>query len=537
MPNIRVVFIATVGLAGMLLTFYPTLFSGFTRMQPEAGDILLNNYFLEHSYRWATDADYPFDLWSPGFFYPTPYTLTYSETLLGTAPIYWLLRYWFSETVACQLWVLITYALNFVSMAIVLRWFCVNTLLTAAGAYAFAFGLIRADHLTHQHLMVQYFSPFAIWYAWEFLREPSARRWSTSIGLCTMQVLASLHLGWFLGLGMVIFACYGLIVAPGNRGRVWQFMRSRPMATIVPLLVAGVVVGLYARNFYRGTPGTRAYWEAAYFCPRPDCWFTATSGSLWADHLTLRDPAEVTEKAVFQGFAIYFVFALAGWHAWRHQFPGRGLTLAGIGAGALLALLATNWGGQATLWYFVFRLVPGADAFRAVGRIAFVVYLFGLVGSLVGFQALITERLKRPKAQSIAFAVIAALVMIEQVRPFPESFDKRELFLNRAESLVPHLAEVDAAYVMYDDSMPNYRHEIAAMWAGQWAKVPVINGFSGTQPRGHFGIGARPSVEELVRFLGPDWRGRLAVIECGPPMRRWVYQVEPGGRFWLMDSP
>ena len=46
----------------------------------------------------------------------------------------------------------------------------INTALTAAGAYVFAFGLIRADHLTHQHLMPQYFSPFAVWYLWAFLR-------------------------------------------------------------------------------------------------------------------------------------------------------------------------------------------------------------------------------------------------------------------------------------------------------------------------------------------------------------------------------
>ena len=51
-------------------------------------------------------------------------------------------------------------------MAVVLRWFGVNTILTAAGAYVFAFGLIRVDHLTHQQLMPQYFSPFAVWYAW-----------------------------------------------------------------------------------------------------------------------------------------------------------------------------------------------------------------------------------------------------------------------------------------------------------------------------------------------------------------------------------
>ena len=62
-------------------------------------------------------------------------------------------------------------------MAVVLRWFGVNTILTAAGAYVFAFGLIRVDHLTQQQLMPQYFSPFAVWYAWAMVREPTARRW------------------------------------------------------------------------------------------------------------------------------------------------------------------------------------------------------------------------------------------------------------------------------------------------------------------------------------------------------------------------
>jgi hypothetical protein len=188
----------------------------------------------------------------------------------------------------------------------------------------------------------------------------------------------------------------------------------------------------------------------------------------------------------------------------------------------------TRWGYDVSLWFLVHLTVPGANAFRAVGRIAFAAYLFGLVGGLVGVQALVTERISRPGVRAAVFVAIAALMILEQVRPFPESFDKREEFLNRAESLIPQLRDVDAAYILYDEAMPDYRHEIAAMWAGLWAKTPVMNGFSGTQPPGYPGIGARPPVEELVRLLGPNWRGKLAVIEWGPPVRRRVYQVEPG---------
>jgi len=180
--------------------------------------------------------------------------------------------------------------------------------------------------------------------------------------------------------------------------------------------------------------------------------------------------------------------------------------------------------------------VPGANAFRAIGRVAFAAYLFGLIGGLVGVQAFLTDRVPRPKTRAALFALIAGLMILEQVRPFPESFDKRAEFFDRAQSLVPHMAGADVVYVIDDGSMPDYRHQVSAMWAGLWAKVPVMNGFSGTQPIDYPGMNDHPTVEELVRALGPYWRGRLAVIEWGPPVRRRVYQVELGGRFRLIES-
>jgi hypothetical protein len=525
----RFTFLVFLCLGGVLLTFYPTLFSGFAQMQPEAGDVLLNNLFLEHTYRWAFDGHYPYSFWSPGFYYPTPDTFTYSETLVGTAPIYWLLRgIGFSETVACQLWMIVTYVLNFAAMAIVLRWFGVNAILTAAGAYVFAFGLLRTDQMNHQQMMPQYFSPFAVWYACMFLREPTAWRWSALVALCTIQVLASLHLGWFLGLGLLISACCGFFVEPGSCSRVRQFVRHRPLATILPVFAASLILGLYARNFYRGAPGHREYWQAAFYCPYPDQWFIAAPGSLWADHLSWRNPNELAEKTPFQGFTIYAVFLLAAWYAWRRRPANRGLTLAGVGAAVLLMLLVTCWGGYVSLWYFVYEIVPGADAFRAVGRIAFVAYLFGLIGGLVGVQSLIENRLTNPRRRMLLFSLIAVLMIAEQIRPLPMYFDKQQEFLDPARSLIPQLERVDAAYLMYDGSMPDYRHEIIMMWAGQWAGVPVLNGFSGATPHGHPGFGKRPTVEELVQMLGPQWRGKLAVLEWGPPVTRRVFRVETG---------
>jgi hypothetical protein len=527
MPATRTAFLAAVGLAGLLLTFHPTILSGFDRMQPEAGDVLLNNYFLEHTYRWAFDADYPYSYWSPGFFYPAPKTFTYSETLVGTAPLYWLLRVGVSETVACQLWILITYALNFVAMVVVLRWFGVNAILTAAGAYLFAFGLVRVDHLTQQQLMPHYFSPFAVWYAWALAREPSVHRWWLLIALGVLQLLASLHLGWFLGVGLLIFAVWTVVVEPGSGQRLWQFIRTRPVAVVTPLLIAGTIVGAYARNYYRGAPGDRSYLEAAMYCPYPDGWFVATPGSLWADHLTPRSVNDFSEKMLFQGFVLDAIFLAAGWYACRRRSPNRGLVLATLGTALVLVILVTRWGGNISLWFLVHQVVPGANAFRAVGRIALVVYMFGTIGGLVGLESFLTVSVRNAKLRSLIFAAIAILVVLEQVRPRPESFDKRDFF-SPVESLVPHLTGADAGHVIYDEAILYYRHHIYTMWAGMRVNVPVMNGFSGASPPGYPGLSNRSTIEELIGVLGPKWRGRLVVIHWGPPVRSKMYQVESG---------
>src|SRR5436190_260209 len=70
------------------------------------GDTVLNHYLLEHTWRALADRGYPFSLWSPPFFYPTPHVLGYSETLLGVAPAYWLLRLGLPPEDAYPIWMI-----------------------------------------------------------------------------------------------------------------------------------------------------------------------------------------------------------------------------------------------------------------------------------------------------------------------------------------------------------------------------------------------------------------------------------------------
>ena len=126
--------------------------------------------------------------------------------------------------------------------------------------------------------------------------------------------------------------------------------------------------------------------------------------------------------------------------------------------------------------------------------------------------------------------------MIEDNTRRHPSFDPRAQCYGPAREGAELIRGADAAHFVYDGKMPDYQHHITAMWAGLWADVPVMNGFSGTAPPNYPALKNEPTVAELVRLLGANWRGRLVIVEWGPPMRRRMYQVETGGRYSLIKS-
>lgn len=74
---------------GMLGVVMPL--SDFFRAIPgDMGDARFNGLILEHVFRWLCGIDR--DLWSPGFFYPFPGALAFSDNHFGTVGIYALLR-------------------------------------------------------------------------------------------------------------------------------------------------------------------------------------------------------------------------------------------------------------------------------------------------------------------------------------------------------------------------------------------------------------------------------------------------------------
>ncbi len=472
---------------GLLSAFHPTLLAGFARLQADPGDTLLNAYALEHSWRWLTGADAEY--WSPAFFHPQPLALAYSENLLGTAPLYWLLRAAAPPVLAYQLWMMLVTALTYVSFAAVLRRLGVGHLLAALGGFAFAFGLPRAVQIGHQQLLPHLFAPWAVLAAWRFLERPAVGPLAGLLAAAFAQLLASVYLGWFLLVGLGLFAAAAVALDGDGRRTLAGFLRRRWPAVIGLVAAWAGLVALLMAPYREANRGFRRdYAEVLALTPRPAAWLTAGDGEA--------DP----ELRVFPG-VVPLAVAACGLAVQLHS--RKRLVAASLLAAVALALLASRWGDWSP-WRAVYRWVPGGSGIRAVGRAVFTVELFALTGGLVAVDGL----LRRVRFGTVAAGLILAAGVAEQipVRPLP-SFAVAP-WQDRVAALRERLAPGSPAYVELPPDRPYWESQLTAMWAGLEAGVPVVNGYSGRYPPGYPGDGTRTMTDDELK----DWMRGAPVV-------------------------
>jgi hypothetical protein len=495
-------------IAGLVAAFHPTLLSGFTRLQTDPGDTLLNHYILEHSWLWLTRSDYAGTLWSPPCFYPQPNTLAYSENLLGTAPLYWLLRSFAAPLLAYQLWMLAVTGLTFATAAWMLRRFGATHGLCALGAGLFAFGLPRVAQIGHQQLLPHLFAPLALWAAWRFLEAPRTRMLAALLVAMFLQTLASIYLGWLLGFALVVFAGCTLLADRDALARLAVYARRKWYQVLPAGFAATAFFALLLAPYRDANRGFhRSYREIARNLPTPAAWLTPPRfDALHEPHNPFDPPLE--EQWLYNGAVPLGLAALAiavvvrrrrerdpivqashgaggppAIHAGGPPAPQKNLILAALATAGILVLVTLRWPGGASAWWLVYCLAPGADAVRAVGRIAMIVYLFALLGGVLALDAVLKARLALAWRHAIV-GLLGVVAIAEQVQPDLPHFDPRP-FYAQAERIAVRIKGAQCAYVELDPAMNFYEGHLAAMWAGLLANVPVVNGYSGRYPPGY----------------------------------------------------
>jgi hypothetical protein len=508
-----------VSLLGVFMAFYPTITSGFSKMQMDPGDTRLNNYFLEHSFQLAFNRDYGGSLWSPNFFYPFKNALALSDNLWGSAPLYWLFRGFLPSDVSFQLWMIGTTLLCFASFVILLRHFEVSHILSAAGGFLFAFGMPRMAQLGHQQLLPQFYMPFAFLFVWQFIHKPNSNRLILALIFIYLQLLAGIYLGWFLLVSLPILVAVSLYRGHALRVALKNYFTKNKKTTAAAFLVgstAMIALLLPYMRMSRLLSGGHSMDEVSAMIPRLSSWLLPPPNSLWTFLLEplSKDLPASHEHRLFMGFTVIALTVLSVYTFFKkHEFLGQ--ERSDIIKACLLVTLVifVVFLSELGLWKLVYLFVPGASAIRAVARISLVLYFFLLIAILLSLDSFLKATISNSKWRLLLSSSVCILALSEQILISPTSYEKSSFLEVEAELQGLMGKRCDLAYVSLNKDELYWTIQLSAMWAGLRAGVPVVNGYSGGVPPSYPGVDHTLTVPELQQWLKDDFKGRLCLID------------------------
>lgn len=504
---------------GVFNAFRPTIISGFAYMQTDPGDSLLNNYFLEHSFQVLTNKKYVGELFSPPFFYPYKDVLTFSDNLFGSAPIYWMLRAFFSPDLSYQIWMIVACVLCFVSFATLMRYYRASHVPTLIGSFLFAFGMPRIVQIGHQQLLPQFFTPLAFLFVWDFIKSPKNKQLALSLLFIYLQILSGIYLGWFLILSLIIFTTIVCILDLDTIKRLTRYFQHNYKAVIVMVAVWALLMFAFLAPYIQAQKlfGPRSYTEIDQMLPRLSSWFLPAPSSLWWSLLSpfSKDVPMAGEHHLFLGFLLIILTSLSVYTILFHKdilnfersLIIKVCLLVTLGLFILCLRLPNGW----SIWRFVYQLVPGASAIRAVTRIWTVFYFYLLVAVTLCLDSLLhTVHIKRVRMSVLSLVCIGCL--LEQIVTSSPSFEK--LPFTKEVTQIQELLQTNCnvAYVILNPANEFWTSQLSAMWAGIRANVPVVNGYSGNGPPNYGDYTKSMNTAQVINWLGEASKGKLCMI-------------------------
>jgi hypothetical protein len=485
----EMVFCGLLGL-GLIMAYFPMIFSGLRLMQTDPGDTRLNNYILEHCYLWLTGSPIHSSFWDPPFFYPVKNVLAYGDVLLGSAPIYWLFRALelFPDT-AYQFWMFAVSTLNFAAAYLWLRrcW-RFSEISSAVGAFVFSFGSPRVVQTGHQQLLPHFFSIGALYAATRLFQSSSVTGgawWVIALLACLVgQIYAGFYLGWFLAFGLGVAGLMMLLLRD-YRQDLLRVLREHRASIGVSVFVAALALAPLAIHYLAaGTQvGYRGYDEVSRMVPTIQSWIFMGGESWlygWQRFIRVFQIIPTRHEQIMGIGLITSLMAFWGLYEQSNQRWARLL----LGWSIVVFFMVTSFYPGVSLWRLLFYFIPLANTIRAVSRIC----LLMLIPASVGVAFFLECRIRGSKASSrakLAALALVAVVVLEQgrVTPYYDKMRDRAQVHEVASRIQPQCGYfLFTPWVKSGQETPWWKLQIDAMWAGIERQIPTINGNAGNFP-------------------------------------------------------
>jgi hypothetical protein len=487
-------------IAAIYLIVIKPMGAGFEMLPGDLGDARLNNYILEHFYRWVVGLDESF--WSAAFYYPYELTIGFSENFLGSAPLYASLRViGFTMPAAFQGWFILGYAANYFAAVYVLRKFGFNSWAVCAGAFFFTFGLPILAKENHVQLLYRFPIPLAFYFLWRFNEAPELRKALGLLFWTVWQFYLSIYMGVFLI--MLIFAMTVILVVLAIRARpTVELIRSwrKSLAAIwsnsprpeqIKIVVSTLLLGIsfialmwpyvYVSRHY----GFERTWEdIAVYLPRPESYLLADQ-SMWWSFLGRLVPPLISpaEHQLFVGMSVLVLMIIGI----LFRFSSKNTGLAQVSLITVLFLVITTLYIDGFSFYRVVAGLPGINSIRAVGRLE-----LALAWPIAVYMAwvidLLLERFDRVAWARILIFSSVVVLMMESLFYTHRTFSKAEAEarLDQLEQQIPPgQVNEPILFVASNEVDVPWKTELDTMLLAQRLGWPTLNGYSGNEPPGY----------------------------------------------------
>lgn len=485
--NARGIWFAFLAL-GILAVALPSM--DYLRAVPgDLGDARFNSVVLEHLYLWTKGLE-P-GLWSPGFFYPYPGALTFSDNHFGSGALYVALRYLrLDREYAFDLWYLASYVLNYAACFHALRRFGYGAVASACGAFFFAFALPVSESSGHAQLGFRFAVPLALASFHDLVEHREFRQLGYVTGWVALEFYCSIYLGFFL-----VFLLAAYIAATSVRWKLngvrvsgfWTALvnayagatRREVAITVASVAISALAITalLFPYAHYSKLYGfQRSTEEVVTMLPRWGSYFLADWSWIWSGLSAQVDDIPVRhEHQMFVGLGAV-VLALAGVGYRRDRWGAASLIAIG------LLVLVTMKFPHFSIYLKLIKL-PGISSIRAVARIVLVM-LFP-ISILVARGVERSIRVPRQRGLAVVVTLAALLMIVECVAftayrtPIKAWRDRLAFYQGEVPAQLPSSAIIFVPVSKPDDP---FFPELDGVILAQDRGVMSLNGYSGNAP-------------------------------------------------------
>ncbi len=456
----------------------------------DMGDARFIASIVEYNYQWLIGN---YDKYWDGFFmYGDKEVISYSDNLLGSLPLYALIRCTgIHFLTAFQLLILLFHVLNFSCAHFFFKKTTQNKYAAATGAFIFAFSIMLMGVYNYPQFVFRFCIPLFFYFFQRYLTSKKSKDLFWSIFFLVFQFYLGVYIGYFLlFFAFIYFVSYFIFTEPRP-----SFVQLKNQ---VAQLIVGFVVFLLGlmpiMYFYYKRKLSNGYYTSydevletvphisSYLKSFPDSfsWQIIQNTSInskygWFHFLF---PGGLVFIAIV--FSIYLVI----------KKNNKTLYLILLSTLLLFLVLTTEY-NKVTLYKYMFDFVPGFKAIRVVSRIVIVAIFFG--AWLVSLNLTYVFTNLKKKSYVVIFMLPLILFLDNYVSPKSVNVTQKQITINKIIAIKAKLKKHPNyknyrvfAYIPYKVNDPS-KIQIDAMLAAVYLKMKTINGYS-SSCSGKFGL-------------------------------------------------